>query len=95
MTHYKDGAVTYLECHSLELFLHIGHMPLSIQLFLTETLQQKYYLTSAEDFEGLANLAELKVDLCHAFGVLVRVEGQRQHAEFLCDLLEGRLRRDF
>jgi hypothetical protein len=64
-------------------------MPLSIQLF-TETLQKKYLLTSAEDFEGLADLAELKVDLCHALGVLIGVEGQRQHAEFLCDLLERR-----
>jgi hypothetical protein len=70
-------------------------MPLSIQLFYAETLQEKYLLTSAEDFEGLTDLAELKVDLCHAFGVLVGVEGQRQNAEFLCDLLERRLSRDF
>lgn len=46
---------------------------------------------SAEDFEGLADLAELKVDLCHALGVLIGVEGERQDAEFLCDLLERRL----
>jgi len=31
---------------------------------------------SAEDFESLANLAELKVNLRHAFRVLVGVEGQ-------------------
>ena len=44
-------------------------------------------LTSAENFEGLADLAELKVGLGHSVWVLRRVVSDSEDSELLGDVL--------